>query len=123
MAAVGDAWLAVQAADGSEAYVRTGSLQIDALGMLRTASGLPVMGNAGPIAVPPEQKVEIGQDGTVSIRALGEAPSVMAEVDRLKLVLPDPQQMEKGADGQVVTSNGFALEPAIMLPLKCALLL
>ena len=106
VAAVGDAWLAVQAADGSEAYVRTGSLQIDALGMLRTASGLPVMGNAGPVAVPPEQKVEIGQDGIVSIRALGEAPSVMAEVDRLKLVLPDPQQMEKGADGLVRARDG-----------------
>ncbi|NLY13500.1 MAG: flagellar basal body rod protein FlgF [Gammaproteobacteria bacterium] len=110
IAAVGDAWLAVQAADGSEAYVRTGSLQIDALGMLRTASGLPVMGNAGPIAVPPEQKVEIGQDGTISIRALGEAPSVMAEVDRLKLVLPDPKQLEKGADGLVRARDGLPFE-------------
>ncbi len=108
VAAVGDAWLAVQAADGSEAYVRTGSLQIDALGMLRTASGLPVMGNAGPIAVPPEQKVEIGQDGT--IRALGEAPSVMAEVDRLKLVLPDPKQLEKSADGLVRARDGQPFE-------------
>ncbi len=110
VAAVGDAWLAVQAADGSEAYVRTGSLQIDALGMLRTASGLPVMGNAGPIAVPPEQKVEIGQDGTISIRALGEAPSVMAEVDRLKLVLPDPKQLEKSADGLVRARDGQPFE-------------
>lgn len=110
VAAVGDAWLAVQAADGSEAYVRTGSLQVDALGMLRTASGLPVLGNAGPIAVPPEQKIEIGQDGTISIRALGEAPSVMAEVDRLKLVLPDPKQLEKGADGLVRARDGLPFE-------------
>jgi flagellar basal-body rod protein FlgF len=95
----GEGWLAVQAADGSEAYVRTASLNIDALGMLRTGSGLPVMGNAGPIAVPPEQKIEIGQDGTISIRALGEAPNVLAEVDRLKLVNPDLKQMEKGEDG------------------------
>ncbi len=110
VAAIGDAWLAVQAADGSEAYVRTGSLQIDALGMLRTASGMPVLGNAGPIAVPPEQKVEIGQDGTISIRALGEAPSVMAEVDRLKLVLPDPKQLEKGVDGLVRARDGQPFE-------------
>ncbi|MBS7663083.1 flagellar basal body rod protein FlgF [Pseudomonas lalucatii] len=95
----GEGWLAVQAADGSEAYVRTASLNIDALGMLRTGNGLPVLGNAGPIAVPPEQKVEIGQDGTISIRALGEAPNVLAEVDRLKLVNPDLKQMEKGSDG------------------------
>ena len=97
----GQGWIAVQSADGSEAYVRTASLQIDALGQLRTGNGLPVLGNGGPIAVPPEQKVEIGQDGTISIRALGEAPSVMAEVDRIKLVKPDLQNMEKGADGLI----------------------
>jgi flagellar basal-body rod protein FlgF len=97
----GQGWLAVQAADGSEAYVRTASLNIDALGVLRTGNGLPVMGNAGPVAVPPEQKIEIGQDGTISIRALGEAPNVLAEVDRLKLVNPDLKQMEKGADGLI----------------------
>ena len=97
----GQGWIAVQAADGSEAYVRTASLQIDALGQLRTGNGLPVLGNGGPIAVPPEQKVEIGQDGTISIRALGEAPNVMAEVDRIKLVNPDPKSMEKGTDGLI----------------------
>lgn len=99
VAVSGQGWLAVQAADGSEAYVRTASLKVDALGVLRTGNGLPVMGNGGPIAVPPEQKIEIGQDGTISIRALGEAPNVLAEVDRLKLVNPDLKQMEKGSDG------------------------
>src|SRR5690606_3607405 len=83
------------------AYVRTASLQIDAFGQLRTGTGLPVLGNGGPIAVPPEQKVEIGQDGTISIRALGEAPNVMAEVDRIKLVNPDPKSLEKGTDGLI----------------------
>ncbi len=102
----GEGWLAVQAADGSEAYVRTASLNVDALGMLRTGNGLPVLGNAGPIAVPPEQKIEIGQDGTISIRALGEAPNVLAEVDRLKLVNPDPKQMEKGSDGLMRVKDG-----------------
>ncbi|MGG2396260.1 flagellar basal body rod protein FlgF [Pseudomonas sp. SH1-B] len=97
----GKGWIAVQAPDGSEAYVRTASLNIDALGILRTGNGLPVMGNAGPIAVPPEQKVEIGQDGTISIRALGEDPNVLAEVDRIKLVNPDPKSMEKGTDGLI----------------------
>lgn len=97
----GKGWIAVQAPDGGEAYVRTASLNIDALGVLRTGNGLPVMGNAGPIAVPPEQKVEIGQDGTISIRALGEDPNVLAEVDRIKLVNPDPKSMEKGTDGLI----------------------
>lgn len=108
----GQGWIAVQAADGSEAYVRTASLQIDALGQLRTGNGLPVLGNGGPIAIPPEQKVEIGQDGTISIRALGEAPSVMAEVDRIKLVNPDLTTMEKGTDGLIRVKAGEA--PALV---------
>ncbi len=99
IAVQGDGWIAVQSPDGAEAYTRAGNLKIDALGMLRTAEGLPVLGNAGPIAVPPEEKVEIGEDGTISIRALGEAPNVQAEVDRIRLVNPDPAQMSKGLDG------------------------
>ena len=106
----GKGWIAVQAPDGSEAYVRTASLNIDALGVLRTGNGLPVMGNAGPIAVPPEQKVEIGQDGTISIRALGENPNVLAEVDRIKLVNPDPKSMEKGTDGLIRVKGQPELE-------------
>lgn len=97
----GQGWLAVQTPDGSEAYVRTASMQIDALGMLRTGSGLPVLGNAGPIAVPPQQQIEIGQDGTISIRSLGEAPNVVAQVDRIKMVNPDPKTLVKGEDGMI----------------------
>ena len=102
----GDGFIAVQAPDGSEAYVRTASLNIDALGVLRAGNGMPVMGNGGPIAVPPEQKVEIGQDGTISIRAMGEGPRVMAEVDRIKLVNPDLKTMNKGLDGMIHTKSG-----------------
>ena len=107
----GKGWIAVQAADGSEAYVRTASLNVDALGVLRTGNGLPVMGNAGPIAVPPEQKIEIGQDGTITIRALGEDPNTLAEVDRIKLVDPDQKLLEKGTDGLVRMRDGQPLEP------------
>jgi flagellar basal-body rod protein FlgF len=102
----GEGWIAVQTPQGGEAYVRTASLKIDAVGILRAGNDLPVMGNAGPVVIPPEQKVEIGRDGTISIRALGENPNVMAEVDRIKLVKPDLQQMEKGLDGMIHHKSG-----------------
>ncbi|MDD2060793.1 flagellar basal body rod protein FlgF [Pseudomonas sp. GD03860] len=102
----GDGWIAVQAPDGSEAYVRTASMNIDALGVLRAGNGMPVMGNGGPIAVPPEQKIEVGEDGTISIRAMGEGPRVMAEVDRIKMVNPDLKTMTKGPDGLIHTTTG-----------------
>jgi len=102
----GDGFIAVQAPDGSEAYVRTASLNVDAVGVLRAGNGMPVMGNGGPIAVPPEQKIEIGQDGTITIRAMGEGPRVLAEVDRIKLVNPDLKTMTKGLDGMIHTKSG-----------------
>lgn len=106
VAVSGDGLIAVQAPDGSEAYVRTASLNIDALGVLRAGNGMPVMGNGGPIAIPPQQKVEIGEDGTISIRGMGEDPRVIAEVDRIKLVKPDIKAISKGTDGLLHTGNG-----------------
>ena len=63
-----------------------------------------------PIAIPPEEKLDIGHDGTISIRALGEDPNVVVTVDRLKLVSPDPQQLEKGTDGLIRMKDGQPLE-------------
>ncbi|PAA39977.1 flagellar biosynthesis protein FlgF [Pseudomonas fragi] len=106
VAVSGDGWLAVQAPDGSEAYVRTASMNVDALGILRAGNGMPIMGNGGPIAVPPQQQIEVGEDGTISIRAQGEGPRVMAQVDRIKLVQPDLKTMTKGLDGLIHTNDG-----------------
>ena len=106
VAVSGDGWLAVQAPDGSEAYVRTASTNVDALGILRAGNGMPIMGNGGPIAVPPQQQIEVGEDGTISIRAQGEGPRVMAQVDRIKLVQPDLKTMSKGLDGLIHTNDG-----------------
>ena len=102
----GDGWIAVQTPDGGEAYVRTASMNIDALGVLRAGNGMPIMGNGGPIAVPPQQQIEVGEDGTISIRAQGEGPRVMAQVDRIKLVQPDLKTMSKGLDGLIHTNDG-----------------
>ena len=106
VAVAGDGWMAVQSPDGSEAYVRTASMNVDALGILRAGNGMPIMGNGGPIAVPPQQQIEVGQDGTISIRAQGEGPRVMAQVDRIKLVQPDLKTMSKGLDGLIHTNDG-----------------
>src|SRR5690606_20049612 len=56
----GDGWLAVQGSDGREAYTRAGRLKVDAFGQLTTADGRLVLGEGGPIALPPYEKIEIG---------------------------------------------------------------
>src|SRR5690554_3215193 len=101
LAVAGPGWIAVQADDGSEAMTRAGELNIDANGMLRTGAGLPVLGNGGPVALPPSAKVEIGADGTISIVPLGAAPNELVEVDRIKLVNPPFDQLQKGTDGLI----------------------
>ena len=68
------------------------------------------MGNVGLIVVLPEQKVEIGQDGTISIRVFGENPNVLAEVDRIKLVNLDLRSLEKGSDGLICVKGQFEVE-------------
>src|SRR5262245_61734352 len=60
-------WIAVALPDGTEAYTRNGNLQMDLNGTLQTMGGLNVQGDGGPISIPPDQKVEIGRDGTISI--------------------------------------------------------
>lgn len=97
----GEGWLAVQAEPGDEAMTREGDLMIDRNGILRTGDGLPVLGNGGPVAVPPADKVQIGADGTVSVVPAGGGADQMVEVDRLRLVNPDTDDLQKGEDGLI----------------------
>ncbi len=90
----GNAWLAVQALDGTEAYTRAGALDIAADGTLTGRGGLPVLGDGGPIQVPANSEVAIAADGSVSAKAPGARPTL---VGRLKLVTPEAA-LQRGAD-------------------------
>ncbi len=95
----GDGWLAVQSPDGKEAYTRAGDLRTTPEGLLQTGAGLTVLGQDGPITLPPAQKMQIGKDGTISMVPLGANASNTAVIDRIKLVRPDPKNLEKRSDG------------------------
>jgi len=106
VAVKGDGWIAVQAPDGGEAYTRAGDLHVNSFGILTTGAGHPVIGNGGPIAIPPNAKLDIGADGTISIRPLGQGVKALAIVDRIKLVKLPPDQVVKGDDGLVRLKGG-----------------
>lgn len=95
----GTGFIAVQSADGSEAYTRAGDLRIGSGGLLETGSGRLVIGNAGPVAIPPNSSLLIGTDGTISVQPIGQGPETLATVDRIKLVNPDTRLLAKGSDG------------------------
>lgn len=103
----GDGWIAVDGADGSEAYSKRGDLQIDAFGQLTDGTGNPIIGNDGPIALPPFSNVEIAGDGTISIQPLGQTPNTMAVIDRIKLVSVSVQDMFRGEDGLLRLQPGI----------------
>ncbi len=63
----GPGWIAVQGADGKEAYTRAGNLQVDATGQLMTATGQQVLGDGGPINIPPYSRS--------SLRVMDRCPS------------------------------------------------
>lgn len=102
----GQGWFAVQTADGSEAYTRAGDLRLDSLGRLTTGAGHTLLGNGGPISLPPHAKLDIGADGTISIQPLGQAANTLAVIDRIKLVNPPMEQLQKSEDGLIRLANG-----------------
>ncbi len=95
VAVKGNSWLSVQALDGTEAYTRGGSLDVSPDGTLTTRSGLPVLGDGGPIQIPPNTEVSIGGDGTVSGTALNGKTTPLG---KLKLVTPE-EPLQRGEDG------------------------
>jgi flagellar basal-body rod protein FlgF len=107
----GKGWLVVQGDDGVEKMTRHGSLKVSENGVLQTQSGLNVMGDAGPITIPPEVTIAIAKDGTVSTIPSGSKPSAVQVIGRLKLVNPDEQNITRGSDGLFVTKDGSTLDP------------
>jgi flagellar basal-body rod protein FlgF len=108
----GDGWLAVQAADGGEAYTRVGNLQVGADGQLLTMDSRPVIGDAGPLVVPPGSTLAIARDGLVTALTPGGKPTDTAEVGRLKLVNPPTTDLVRGDDGLFRMRAGLPAAPA-----------
>lgn len=102
----GRGFFAVQGADGAESYTRDGSFQLSPEGVLLTRSGRPVIGDGGPITIPPDNEIVIGKDGSISaIPATGDKNAVNV-VGRLKLVNPDEATLERGEDGLFRVAGG-----------------
>lgn len=104
-------WFAVQDANGNEAYTRSGSLYINQDGLLMTLKNLPVVGEGGQILIPPYQKLDIGNDGTITILPLGGNNPQPLIIDKIKLVNPDVTNLVKGEDGLIRLKQAQTLDP------------
>jgi flagellar basal-body rod protein FlgF len=106
----GDGWLTVQARDGGEALSRGGSLKVNAVGLLETERGELVLGDNGPVAVPPYSQIAVASDGTISIVPKGQGPETLAQVGRLRLVNPEADRLGKRVDGLVEVTDDEEVE-------------
>jgi flagellar basal-body rod protein FlgF len=105
----GEAFLTVQAPNGDEAYTRRGDLKLNETGLLTTGDGNPVLGEQGPITLPPADKVKIEGDGAIWIVPTGGDPKSPQLVDRLKLASPIGSDIVKGIDGLFRVRDGGVL--------------
>ncbi|BBB60294.1 flagellar basal-body rod protein FlgF [Undibacterium sp. KW1] len=110
VAVEGKGWLVVEKADGTEAFTRHGSLKVNENGILQTQSGLNVVGDGGPITIPPEVSIAIAKDGTVSTIPTGTKPNAVQVIGRLKLVNPPEENLVRGDDGLFKTKDGNAVD-------------
>ena len=106
----GAGWIAVQADGGEEAYTRRGDLRLDAVGQLTNGAGQVIVGDGGPLAIPPHNKMEIAADGTISIQPLGEGPDTVAVVGRIKLVTLDNDALYKDEGGLLRLKDGASAQ-------------
>jgi flagellar basal-body rod protein FlgF len=110
VAVQGKGWIAVDVGNGSEAYTRDGSLKINENGLLQTEKGMNVMGESGPITIPPNETITISKDGTVSsIPKAGAATSVNV-LGRIKLVNPPEANLVRGDDGLFRGKDGKSFD-------------
>ena len=107
----GPGWIAVPDADGREAYTRAGDLKIDPTGQLMTATGRPVLGDGGPINVPPYTSIFFAADGSISVVAQGQGPDTTSTVGRIKLVNPAEADVQRGEDGLFRLKDGSDAPP------------
>jgi len=96
----GSTVLTVQANGGVQAYTRRGDLHVNAQGQLETGNSHLVLGQNGPINIPPGFEVRINTDGTVFARDPNQ-PGAQASVliDRLRLKDASKVDLTRREDG------------------------
>lgn len=95
----GNGWFVTQNEQGEELLTRRGDLQVTQNGELLNSIGQPILGDGGPIALPPFEKIDIAKDGTITIVPRGAESNATAIIDRIRMVNPDVSTLIKSEEG------------------------
>ena len=100
VAMAGSAVLSVQAPNGDLTFTRRGDLKVNIQGQLENGSGHLVLGEGGPITIPPGLLINVTPDGSIFARdpaQVGPAADVL--IDRLRLRDTTGVSMARREDG------------------------
>lgn len=113
----GEGWFVTQNENGDELLTRRGDLKISPNGEITNGAGNPILGDGGPIALPPFEKIDIAKDGTITILPLGAEPNATAIVDRIRMVKAELGDLEKNEQGLFRSRNGnpFVADASVTL--------
>lgn len=110
----GEGFFAVRRDDGSEAYTRAGRFYTDSTGALKLGQGLTVVGEGGDLSIPPGAQIEVGSDGTLSVRIGNQ--TAFNQIGKLKLVKPDELALKRAKDGLFeVPGTGAEVDPSVRM--------
>lgn len=101
----GAGYIAVQDKNGNEVYTRNGNIQQDDQGQLAIDGNL-VLGDNGPIILPPNAIASFGSDGTLSVTPDDGDVTATMDIDRLKLVDIPVANLAKNPEGMLITADG-----------------
>jgi flagellar basal-body rod protein FlgG len=87
MAISGDGFFKVQIGD-EQLYTRAGNFVVDSEGTLMTPEGNPVIGDGGPVTLPPTSRIEVNANGEISV-----AGNIVARMD--VVTVSDLTELEK----------------------------
>ncbi|SRR5579885_3097056 len=122
VAVQGPGFIAVQGFDGQEAYTRNGDLHLTPEGLLVTSTGQAVLGDNGPITLPPSSSIKIGDDGTITVLPFGAPAQSLATIGRIKLVNPPPDALVRASGGVFQLRGGAAAPPDASVKLAAGVL-
>ena len=118
----GEGWFVTQNDQGEELLTRRGDLKITPNGELLNGADQPILGDGGPIALPPFEKIDIAKDGTITILPLGAEANATAIIDRIRMVKPDISTLEKNEQGLFRSREGDGFLPDAAVTLESGVL-
>lgn len=93
--------------EGREVYTRNGQMTVGPDGDL-TINGLPVLGDDGPILLPPYSALSVASDGRLAMVPQQGGINTPVEIERIKLVDIPANQLSKNNRGLLVREGGAA---------------